>query len=893
MLKWRVTTRPFCVCNASVAPRSGIKCNYLWNLMASAIEFKQISKQFMLVHDRAASRPATVRSRLFRRGEWKESFWALRDVSFSIAHGETVGLIGSNGSGKSTILKMISGIISPTSGSVKINGRVTGLLELGAGFHPDLSGRDNIALNGTLMGLSGKEIDKRTDNIIEFSGLAGFIDTPVKHYSSGMYMRLGFSVSVHFDPEIFLIDEVLAVGDQAFQQKCNEHMLRLRRKGITIVFVSHDLDSVARLCSRAIWLDHGRVRMDDVASRVTDAYYGAVLAESSAREADTAWSQNRLGSGEARVTDVEFLGEEMRARRVFLTNEPMIVRVHYHADQTILRPMFGLAFHHAGTGTHLAGPNNIFGDYEVPNITGLGHVDYRLDQLPFLPGDYLVSTSIYDGEDTHRYDFWHQCARFTVLPGGTKERYGLIALEGSWHHRAAQPVSRDPSRTDLPELSPARQDVGHNGHSDSASNGSAPHWPRRGAGTRLLIISHDQVGSQMAGPGIRYWEMANALSAEFDVALAVPDMTDLSSSGVSLWPYRRDDWATLEGAWDQADAILYCGDVLGHFPFLKNSTKPMIVDGYDIAALEQLVHYAEASDSEQLTNFQLRRQIVSNSLQAGDFFICATERQRDWWLGALEREGRLTPQTYAADPTFRRLIDVVPYGCPSRPITHKHSVMRNVLPNISAQDRIVLWGGGVWPWMDPFTAIRAAAAIAHERSDVKLVFPGTRHPARSKAFETYYRARALADELELTDRVVYFGDWVAYADWENYLSEANIGISLHHDHIETRFSARSRLLSYIWGGLPMVLTKGDDLSAVMSAAGVASTVDERDVSGVVAALTQWLARPVELQPQFAALREICSWKHAVEAVAHFCRAPYRAVDKTDSIDVALGTILEL
>jgi glycosyltransferase involved in cell wall biosynthesis len=193
--------------------------------------------------------------------------------------------------------------------------------------------------------------------------------------------------------------------------------------------------------------------------------------------------------------------------------------------------------------------------------------------------------------------------------------------------------------------------------------------------------------------------------------------------------------------------------------------------------------------------------------------------------------------------------------------------------------------------MDPFTVIRAAAEIGRERPDVKFVFPGTRHPAHSRAFETYYKARELADELALTDRVVHFGDWVAYADWENYLAEANIGISLHHDHIETRFSARSRIMSFVWGSLPMVLTKGDDVGAQMAAIGVASVVNDGDVTGVVKALTHWLNHPAKLEPQFDALRDVSSWSHVVEAVARFCRAPYRAVDKANQIAATSEKIL--
>jgi lipopolysaccharide transport system ATP-binding protein len=404
--------------------------------MPIAIEFANVSKRFTLNRDKPrAFQDLFITMAQRRKLREAQEFWALRDVSFHVERGETVGLIGSNGSGKSTALKLISRIIAPTAGKVAVSGKVTALLELGAGFHPELSGRDNIYLNGTVMGMSRKEIQSKIDSIIDFAELKNFIDVPVKDYSSGMYARLGFSLSIHLDPEILLIDEVLAVGDQSFQQKCAEQILRLRRRGITILFVSHDLDTVARLCSRAVWLDHGQVAMDDVAHDVTDGYFKYVLQQSTRNQQVESWSENRKGSGEARVTGVEFQGEEMHPRRVFLTHEPLIVRVHYEADEPIERPLIGLGFDNAATGVTVAGPNNKFAGYDVPYILGKGYFDFRVDDLPFLPGDYLLTTAIYDADDAHCYDYWYQCARFTVVPGGTNERYGMVALEGKWSNR--------------------------------------------------------------------------------------------------------------------------------------------------------------------------------------------------------------------------------------------------------------------------------------------------------------------------------------------------------------------------------------------------------------------------------------------------------------------------
>ncbi len=422
--------------------------------MSNAIEFHNVSKYFRIDRDR----PRTFQElfiQLFRRSRRGANiFWALRDVSFTVERGSSVGLIGTNGAGKSTTLKLISRIIQPSSGTIAVRGRVTALLELGAGFHPELSGRDNIYLNGAVMGLTRKEVDDKFDRIVEFAELEDFVDVPLKDYSSGMQARLGFSTAIHFDPEIVLLDEVLSVGDQAFQQKCVDRIRRLRRKKVTMLFVSHSIETVMSTCNKAIWLDHGRLRMAGDAVSVCNAYHEYSLikaAEAQAQDAtdDADVTQNghldenpidglnregRLGSGEARITKVEFLDAAGRPGRLTRTHAKLTVRLHYHARRRLEHMLFGIAFFHVQTGARLAGPNNVFGNYVIDEIDGDGYVDYTIHDLPFLPGDYEVDVAIYNESDTHRYDYWSRCARFTVLPGGSNERYGLIALEGEWKH---------------------------------------------------------------------------------------------------------------------------------------------------------------------------------------------------------------------------------------------------------------------------------------------------------------------------------------------------------------------------------------------------------------------------------------------------------------------------
>lgn len=403
--------------------------------MENKIEFDHVSKKFSLQRERARSFLELVTGGWKRRSN--EQLWALRDVSFSVHPGETVGLIGDNGAGKSTLLKLVTCVIAPTSGQIRIRGRVAALLELGAGFHPDLTGRENVFLNGSVLGIRRQEMLLKFDAIVAFSELDQFIDVPVKRYSSGMYMRLAFAVAIHVDPEVLLVDEVLAVGDQSFQAKCFQRIRDLQNQGVTILFVSHDLGTVSNLCSHAVWLEHGQMQLDGNVEQVLDAYR-----ESITTHAQPARGQRvvcpvdvpgtRWGSGEAEVTSVEFLDSDGQPRRVFTTGERMVVRIHHCAHQRISCPQVGLAIYHVDTGAHLSGPNNVLSGYDIACIEGEGYVDYVIPVLPFLAGDYWVSASIYDQAGVHAYDHWHKCARFSVKPGGVAEQYGLIYVPAQW-----------------------------------------------------------------------------------------------------------------------------------------------------------------------------------------------------------------------------------------------------------------------------------------------------------------------------------------------------------------------------------------------------------------------------------------------------------------------------
>ncbi len=399
----------------------------------AAIHFDSVSKRFILQREQTRSFQDVVLNLLHRRVNGRrEEFWALRDVSFEVAPGETVGLIGPNGAGKSTVLKLITRIFEPTSGQVEVRGKIGALLELGAGFHPDLTGRENIYLNGSILGLSRAQVRRKLDEIVAFAELESFIDVPVKHYSSGMYVRLGFSVAVHTDPEILLVDEVLAVGDQNFQHKCLDRILEMQQQGITICFVSHDLSGVRQLCSHVIWLDDGMVQAAGDVDDTISAYLRHAAAEEDARSAAaTSKDRRRWGIGDVEVVSVSFLDAAGKERQVFRVGEPWMVRLHYRARRRIERPIFGLAIHR-NDGVHVCGPNTRFVGLDIPFIEGEGDVLYRVDHLPLMEGTYLVSVSAHNWADTVMYDYHDRLYTFKVRQVGKGERYGVVSLEGEW-----------------------------------------------------------------------------------------------------------------------------------------------------------------------------------------------------------------------------------------------------------------------------------------------------------------------------------------------------------------------------------------------------------------------------------------------------------------------------
>lgn len=414
--------------------------------MTPAIQFRNVSKKFVMHRERTRSFQELIINAFQRRQPQGDTFWALQNVSFTVEPGETLGIIGPNGAGKSTILKLIARILEPTAGEIHVNGRISALLELGAGFHPDLTGRENVFMNGAIFGLSQQEIKRKFDAIVSFAELERFIDVPVKYYSSGMYVRLGFAIAVHTEPDILLIDEVLAVGDGAFQQKCLDQIDRMYRRGTTILLVSHSPDAVRTTCKRALWLNNAGVSVIGDVDQVIGAYLAHVqqrvdqvkAAESQRTVAATLTDESgqRWGSREAEIVEVRFCNAWGEPQESFVSGEPFRALIRYVAHTPIRTPTFGVAIYDA-RGDNLTGPNSVDCDYEIEVIQGSGEISYSIDTLPLQPGTYTFTAAIYDCNSVHPFDHHHRAYSFTVIQAPQIHRMeGLLAIPCRWEHHA-------------------------------------------------------------------------------------------------------------------------------------------------------------------------------------------------------------------------------------------------------------------------------------------------------------------------------------------------------------------------------------------------------------------------------------------------------------------------
>ncbi|MDY7105248.1 MAG: ABC transporter ATP-binding protein [Actinomycetota bacterium] len=402
----------------------------------AAISIENVSKRFRIYHDRNQTLKSTVMRG--RRARY-EDFWALKDVSFEIERGETFGIIGHNGSGKSTMLKCLAKILRPEEGRIEVRGTISSLLELGAGFHPELTGRENIYLNASILGLSRHQVDERFDEIVEFADLEHFIDMPVKNYSSGMYVRLGFAVAINVDPEILMIDEVLSVGDELFQRKSSERIAHFRDSNRTVVIVSHGLDQVRSLCDRVAWLDHGELQMVGPAPEVVDAYTGETVVD---RETNAEGVTTRWGSGEARITEVELLDAAGNPARSVRTGEGLIIRIHFVAHERIIDPSFGIAIEHID-GQLMTATNTTRQNQTVKEIDGPGIVDVRIPAVTLAEGTYDLDVAIGERTERNDYDHWRRPIRFDVKRGeGVPVGYLDLGIEFGLDRTTTDPARR-------------------------------------------------------------------------------------------------------------------------------------------------------------------------------------------------------------------------------------------------------------------------------------------------------------------------------------------------------------------------------------------------------------------------------------------------------------------
>jgi lipopolysaccharide transport system ATP-binding protein len=364
-----------------------------------------------------------------------ETIWALKDVSFEIPRGEVVGIIGRNGAGKSTLLKVLSRITEPTEGYAEIRGRVGSLLEVGTGFHPELTGRENISLNGAILGMRKAEIARKFDEIVAFAEVEKFIDTPVKHYSSGMYMRLAFAVAAHLEPEILIVDEVLAVGDAAFQKKCLGKMGDVAKQGRTVLLVSHNLIAIENLCTQALYLDSGMLREAGNTRDVINTYFSS---QGDARKKELGTTTDRSGSGEVRFTAVEVLRRDERIGKAIRAGDDILIRMQFSCAAKISRAVFAVSIF-SSKGTPVFAVHTTDLAYAVPDLNESGQIELAIDKPNLLPGRYLVHVAAGDETSPLRYDHVPEAAVLDIEPSDvygtgrlTGTNWSLIFLDCEW-----------------------------------------------------------------------------------------------------------------------------------------------------------------------------------------------------------------------------------------------------------------------------------------------------------------------------------------------------------------------------------------------------------------------------------------------------------------------------
>ena len=392
------------------------------------IEFDAVWKKFRRGEHHDSLRdliPALFRRATGRAGSRADlaeaEFWAVKDVSFTVHPGEALAIIGPNGAGKSTILKLLNRILPPTRGRCEVRGRAGALIEIAAGFHQDLTGRENVYLQGAIMGMRRAEIARKFDRIVDFSGVSEFIDTPVKRYSSGMNARLGFAIAAHLDPDVLIIDEVLSVGDAAFQEQCIVRMRELATSGVPLIFVSHNLPAVLDLCNRGLVLARGSAAFMGTAAEAVRHYRGATWARAAAAP--------RSGATPIQITGVQLLDGDGRDAAVIRSGAPLRIRIHYDATQPIDRPQFAVDIHR-DDGVYCSGISTRLDRWDTGTVEGQGSIDLALSRLMLTRGSYMVSAGIHDCHGTHLFDLQERAFPFSVM-SDTRD-LGAVAFDHAW-----------------------------------------------------------------------------------------------------------------------------------------------------------------------------------------------------------------------------------------------------------------------------------------------------------------------------------------------------------------------------------------------------------------------------------------------------------------------------
>jgi len=398
-------------------------------------------KKYSHKHKFLTLKSAFVNRTLFSDLKQDEKFAALKGVSFEVGQGKTVSIIGENGSGKSTLLKILSGISRPTTGEIVTRGRISALIELGAGFHPEISGRENIFINGIILGLTKKKLMEKLDDIIRFAELEDFIDNPVKSYSSGMYMRLGFSIAINVDPDILLVDEVLAVGDASFVPKCLDKINEFKRSGKTIIYVSHDLSTVERISDEVIWLKNGEIEMQGYPKRVIDAYLEYIgkkdekKAEIKHQEEEEEGDENkekRWGSREIEINNVKMIDAKGKEKYIYEEDESFSIQFDVTAHQEEKDFVFGVGIYNS-EGVHVYGTNTFIEDYKSRSISGKGKIKINVPALNLINGSYFLDVAAHK-RDGYPFDYHH--FQYTFKVTSINRDVGIARIPHDWEFSA-------------------------------------------------------------------------------------------------------------------------------------------------------------------------------------------------------------------------------------------------------------------------------------------------------------------------------------------------------------------------------------------------------------------------------------------------------------------------